>query len=154
MLYITTRLSGNTFTLLPVESVRRPSSPASRTSPMGGRGWLAWPTPPASPTLYRPAHRTLSACSSQPRPTTATASGSVADPDPPDPPDPRVFGPPGSGSTGFTCFWASWIRIYRIQVFLGLLDPDPPDSRVFGPPGSGSGSISQGYGSRSGSFYH
>jgi hypothetical protein len=34
-------------------------------------------------------------------------------------------------------------------------DPrDPPDPRVFGPPGSGSGSISQRYGSGSGSFYH
>jgi hypothetical protein len=33
-------------------------------------------------------------------------------------------------------------------------NPDPPDPRVFGPPGSGSGSISQRYGSGSGSFYH
>jgi hypothetical protein len=32
-----------------------------------------------------------------------------------------------------------------------VADPDP---YVFGPPGSGSGSISQRYGSRSGSFYH
>ncbi len=31
-------------------------------------------------------------------------------------------------------------------------DPEPPDPRVFGPPGSGSGSISQRYGSESGSF--
>jgi hypothetical protein len=29
--------------------------------------------------------------------------------------------------------------------------PDPQDPHVFGPPGSGSGSISQGYGSESGS---
>jgi hypothetical protein len=33
-------------------------------------------------------------------------------------------------------------------------DPDPLDPRVFEPPGSGSGSISQRYGSGSGSFYH
>jgi hypothetical protein len=33
------------------------------------------------------------------------------------------------------------------------LDPDPPDPLVFGPPGSGSGSISQRYGSGSGSEY-
>ncbi len=35
-------------------------------------------------------------------------------------------------------------------------DQDPPDPRVlaFGPPGSRSGSISQRYGSGSGSFYH
>jgi hypothetical protein len=33
-------------------------------------------------------------------------------------------------------------------------DPDPSDPHVFGPPGSGSGSISQRYGSGSGSFYH
>ncbi len=33
-------------------------------------------------------------------------------------------------------------------------DPDPPDQHVFGPPGSGFGSISQRYGSGSGSFYH
>ncbi len=31
-------------------------------------------------------------------------------------------------------------------------DPDPPDQNVFGPPGSGS--ISQRYGSGSGSFYY
>ncbi len=40
---------------------------------------------------------------------------SVADPDPNpdlDPPDPLVCGPPGSGSTGSMCFWASWIRIW------------------------------------------
>jgi hypothetical protein len=36
-----------------------------------------------------------------------------------------------------------------------VADPDPnPDLHVFGPPGSGSGSISQRYGSRSGSLYH
>ncbi len=36
------------------------------------------------------------------------------------------------------------------------LDSDPPDPHVFGPPGSGYGSISQRYGSGSGSgsFYH
>ncbi len=34
------------------------------------------------------------------------------------------------------------------------LDPDPSDPYVFGPAGSGSGSISQRYGSGSGSFYH
>jgi hypothetical protein len=33
-------------------------------------------------------------------------------------------------------------------------DPDPLDPRVFGSPGSGSESISQRYGSGSGSFYH
>ncbi len=33
-------------------------------------------------------------------------------------------------------------------------DPDPPDPSVFGPPGSGSESISQRYGSGSGSFNH
>ncbi len=40
------------------------------------------------------------------------------------------------------------------EDFLGLsvADPDPPDPPVFGPPGSGS--ISQRYGSGSGSFYH
>jgi hypothetical protein len=55
--------------------------------------------------------------------------------------------------SGSPCFWASWVRIHRIHVLLSLLNPDPPDPRVFGPPGSGSGSISQRYGSRSGSFY-
>jgi hypothetical protein len=35
-----------------------------------------------------------------------------------------------------------------------VADPDPSDPYVFGPPGSGSGSISQRYGSGSGSFYH
>jgi hypothetical protein len=33
-------------------------------------------------------------------------------------------------------------------------DPNPPDPHVFEPPGSGSVSISQRYGSGSGSFYH
>jgi hypothetical protein len=33
------------------------------------------------------------------------------------------------------------------------LDPDPPDPHVFGPSGFGSGSITQRYGSGSGSFY-
>jgi hypothetical protein len=33
-------------------------------------------------------------------------------------------------------------------------NPDPSDPHVFGPPGSGSGSISQRYGSVSGSFCH
>ncbi len=33
-------------------------------------------------------------------------------------------------------------------------NPDPSDPYVFGPPGSGSGSISQRYGSGSGSFHH
>jgi hypothetical protein len=33
-------------------------------------------------------------------------------------------------------------------------DPNPDDPYVFRPPRSGSGSISQRYGSRSGSFYH
>jgi hypothetical protein len=33
-------------------------------------------------------------------------------------------------------------------------NPDPPDPHVFGPPGSGSGSISERYGSESGSFYN
>jgi hypothetical protein len=37
---------------------------------------------------------------------------------------------------------------------LQLADPDPSDSYVFGPPGSRSRSISQRYGSGSGSFYH
>jgi hypothetical protein len=35
-----------------------------------------------------------------------------------------------------------------------VADPDPQNPYVFGPPGSGSGSISQRYGSGSGSFYH
>ncbi len=35
-----------------------------------------------------------------------------------------------------------------------VADPDPSDPYVFGPPGFGSGSISQRYGSGSGSFYH
>jgi hypothetical protein len=39
-----------------------------------------------------------------------------------------------------------WIRINIVP------DPDPPDPHVFGPPSSGS--ISQRYGSGSGSFYH
>jgi hypothetical protein len=41
-------------------------------------------------------------------------------------------------------------------MFLGLPDPNPnsSDPYVLGPPGSGSGSISQRYGSASGSFYH
>jgi hypothetical protein len=33
-------------------------------------------------------------------------------------------------------------------------DPDPSDPYVFGPPGSGTESITQRYGSGSGSFYH
>ncbi len=37
-------------------------------------------------------------------------------------------------------------------ILSSVPDPDPPDPHVFGPPGSGS--ISQRYGSRSGSFYH
>ncbi len=50
--------------------------------------------------------------------------------------------------------------IKRFIVLFSVADPnpdlDPPDPHVFGPPGSGSGSISQRYGSRSGSgsFYH
>ncbi len=39
-----------------------------------------------------------------------------------------------------------------IIVVSGVADPDPSDPYVFGPPGSGS--ISQRYGSGSGSFYH
>ncbi len=35
-----------------------------------------------------------------------------------------------------------------------VADPDPPDPSVFWPPGSGSESISQRYGSGSGSFDH
>jgi hypothetical protein len=37
-------------------------------------------------------------------------------------------------------------------LFRSVADPDPSDPCVFGPPGSGS--ISQRYGSGSGSFYH
>jgi hypothetical protein len=33
-------------------------------------------------------------------------------------------------------------------------NPDPLDPYGFGPPGSGTGSVSQKYGSESGSFYH
>jgi hypothetical protein len=44
------------------------------------------------------------------------------------------------------------------MMFSNVADPDPdlPDPHVLGPPGSGSGSISQRYGSLSGSgsFYH
>jgi hypothetical protein len=39
----------------------------------------------------------------------------------------------------------------QMALDTSVADPDP---RVFGPPGSGSGSISQRYGSGSGSFYH
>jgi hypothetical protein len=45
--------------------------------------------------------------------------------------------------------------VYR-TLYTSVADPDPnpPDLYVFRPPGSGSGSISQRYGSESGSFYH
>ncbi len=70
-------------------------------------------------------------------------------------------------------FWQKQMRIHIISKMAGLqymhtkteqkwkenplfltsvADPDPPDPHVFGPPGSGS--ISQRYGSGSGSFYH
>jgi hypothetical protein len=49
------------------------------------------------------------------------------------------------------------VRRYGI-LFTSIADPepnpDPLDPHVFGPPESGSGSISQRYGSGSGSFYH
>jgi hypothetical protein len=38
------------------------------------------------------------------------------------------------------------------MVEISGADPDPPDPHVFGPPGPGCGSISQRYGSRSGSL--
>ncbi len=38
-------------------------------------------------------------------------------------------------------------------LYRSVADPNP-DPRVFGPPGYGSGSISQRYGSGSGSFYN
>ncbi len=53
--------------------------------------------------------------------------------------------------------WFVICRLYiKLFVCSSVADPDPPDPHVFGPPGSGSGSISQKYGSRSGSgfFYH
>ncbi len=43
---------------------------------------------------------------------------------------------------------------YKTNYLISVADPDPPDPGVFGPPESGSGSISQWYGSVSGSFYH
>jgi hypothetical protein len=46
------------------------------------------------------------------------------------------------------CSWEN--RIVKDSV----ADPDPSDPYVYGPPLSGSGSISQRYGSASGSFYH
>jgi hypothetical protein len=74
-----------------------------------------------------------------------------------------------SGSTGSTCFWASWILSQRYgsgscsgsgsEFLLNLIrqsafvssvadpNPDPPDPYVIGPPGSGA--ISQRYGSGS-----
>ncbi len=49
-------------------------------------------------------------------------------------------------------------RPERVNLLTSVADPDPnpdpSDPSVFGPPGSGSGSISQRYGSRSGSFYN
>jgi hypothetical protein len=44
--------------------------------------------------------------------------------------------------------------LINLKLESSVADPDPPDPHVFGPPGSGSGSISQKYGSGSGSFYH
>ncbi len=47
----------------------------------------------------------------------------------PDPPDSHVFGPPGSrstsqrygsGSTRFTCFWASRIQIHQSEVWIRI----------------------------------
>ncbi len=45
----------------------------------------------------------------------------------------------------------SLMRMYCISNSVGDPDPDPQDLYVFGPPGFGSGSISQRYGSGSGS---
>ncbi len=67
--------------------------------------------------------------------------------------DPDPHSQYGSGSrnaviTGIRNTAGQW-RLVENSV----ADPDLPDTHVFGPPGSGSGSISQRYGSGSGSFY-
>jgi hypothetical protein len=57
-----------------------------------------------------------------------------------------IFPTPTSGVT------ISHRVVIRNRLFGSVADPDPSDPYVFGPPGSGS--ISQMYGSESGSFYH
>ncbi len=42
----------------------------------------------------------------------------------------------------------------KAKVTISVAEPDPSEPYVFGPPGFGSGSISQKYGSGSGSFCH
>jgi hypothetical protein len=71
---------------------------------------------------------------------------------------------PGLGDVRHPLFAGELLDALRVQHLLAetpiiissVPDPDQTDPHVFGPPGSGSGSISQRYGSRSGSgpFYH
>jgi hypothetical protein len=100
-----------------------------------------------------------------------TVENSVADPDPnPDPPDPHVFGPPGSGSakkrygsgsgSGSGCGSGSFYHHAKIvgktlipTIFVTLFD-FLSSTLVENGNRSGSVSISQRYGSRSGSLYH